>query len=123
MNKNEELKLKFETQQIDSFFDCLADILLKMSNNTLHTFPDFKKHFSKVMICRYLSMKSDLLCYAEYLNKVQMVLSNEEFYHLAYAIIPKQNSAFIKYIKKKKKEKIEKEKIDISYTTISLFDI
>lgn len=123
MNKNEELKLKIETNQIDSFFDCLADILLKLSNNKLDTFPEFKKYFSKVMVCRYLSMNSKLLYYAEYLNKVQLILSNEQFYHLAYMLIPKQNSNFIKYIKKNKKEKNTKEIIDNSFTTNMLFDI
>ena len=123
MNKNEELKLKIETKQLDSFFDCLADILLKLSNNTLDSFPDFKKYFSKVMLCRYLSMNSKLLSYSEYLNKVQMILSNEQFYHLAYNLIPKQNSAFIKYIKKNKKEKNIKEKNNNSFTTSTLFDI
>lgn len=121
---DEALKLKFETKEIDSFFDCLADILLKLSNNTLDTFPEFKKYFSKVMICRYLSMSPNLLCIAEYLNKMQLVLSNEQFYHLAYELVPKQKSGYIKYIKKPKKEKNnEKIKENLSFSSISIYDI
>ena len=101
----EELNLKFESKEITSFFDCLSDILLKLSNGQLYTYDGFKKYFSKVMICRYLSMKSSLLLYAEYLNQIQYNLTNEQFYKLTYKLIPKQNSGFIKYIKKVKKEK------------------
>jgi hypothetical protein len=122
MDKLELLKLKFESKEIDSFFDCLTDILLKLSNNTLNEFPDFKKHFSNHMICRYLSMSPKLICYAEYLNKLQLTLNSEQFYHLAYTLVPKQQSGFIKYIKKPKKDKKTEIK-DNSTTTLSIFDI
>lgn len=122
MNIDNEVILKIETKEIDTFFDCLTDILLKISGNTLDKCQNFNKCFSKVMICRYLSMSTRLLCYAEYLNKMQMVLTNKQFYHLAYNIIPKQQSAFIRYIKKPAKK--EKEiKNDTSFTNISIFDI
>jgi hypothetical protein len=124
MNNLEELNLKFESKEITSFFDCLTDILLKVSNGQLYTYDGFKKYFSKVMICRYLSMKQSLMIYAEYLNKVQYNLTNEQFYILVYNLIPKQSSGFIKYIKKSKKEKADKNIISINNTTsLSIFDL
>jgi hypothetical protein len=100
MDNLDNINLKFESKEVTSFFDCLTDILLKLSDGKLYTYDGFKKHFSKVMICRYLSMKFPLMIYAEYLNKIQYNLSNEQFYILVYNLIPKQKSGFIKYIKK-----------------------
>jgi hypothetical protein len=69
-------------------------------------------------------MSPNLLCIAEYLNKMQLVLSNEQFYHLAYELVPKQKSGYIKYIKKPKKEKNnEKIKENLSFSSISIYDI
>jgi hypothetical protein len=126
MNNLEELNLKFESKEIGSFFDCLTDILLKISNCNLHKYNGFKKHFSKVMICRYLSMKPSLMLYAEYLNQIQYNLTNEQFYILTYRLIPKQNSGFIKYIKKQKTEKnksVENNIITKSDTSLLLYDL
>lgn len=128
MDNINSLKLKFESKEIDSFFDCLADILLKVSGGNLYTYNGFKKYFSKVMICRYLSMKSTLMDYAEYLNKVQYNLSNEQFYILVYNLIPQQKTGYIKYIKKNKSEsKGNKNNTtdcsNANSTTLSIFDL
>jgi len=51
-------------------------------------------------------------------------LSPIEMYKLAYYCIPKQNSGFIKYIKKKEKKKKEDKIInDNSITKIDIFDL
>lgn len=127
MDNLNTLKLKFESKEIESFFDCLSDILLKVSGGNLYTYNGFKKYFSKVMVCRYLSMKSSLIDYAEYLNKVQYNLSNEQFYILVYNLIPQQKTGYIKYIKKvKQKDIITSNKLkedDKSSSTLSIFDL
>ena len=127
MDNINSLKLKFESKEIESFFDCLADILLKISGGNLYTYNGFKKHFSKVMICRYLSMKQSLMDYAEYLNKVQYNLTNEQFYILVYNLIPQQKTGYIKYIKKNKSTKSDKilndTSNDINSTSLSVFDL
>lgn len=121
-------KAKIAAGEIESFFDCLSDILLKLSGGTLHKkSPElFKKFFSSYMICRYISMKEELIDYAEVLNVMQGTLSSEDFYQLAYNIIPKQRSGFIKYLKKKKTEITEEEPViinDIMTTKNTLFDL
>ena len=105
---NNEKKLKqykIEHLEIDNFFDCMSDLLLKLTNGKLYKSNDFDKHFSPFMVCRYLSMSKHLLPYAEYLNTVQTILDKKCFYQLAYSLIPKQKSSFIRYIKKPKKIK------------------
>lgn len=98
-------KNKLQNGEITSFFDCLTDILLKYTNGNLVNSSDFRKHFSSFMLCRYLSMKESLLEYAEYFNMLQTTLTPEQMYILAYKLIPKQKTGFIKYIKKVKTEK------------------
>jgi hypothetical protein len=88
-----------------TFFDILSDILLKKSGGTLCDHPEFKKVFSSYMLCRYLSMRDSLLKYAELLNRYQTQIDAEQMYRLAYNIVPKQKSGFIKYIKKIKPKK------------------
>ena len=105
---NNEKKLrqyKIEHLEIDNFFDCMSDLLLKLTNGKLYKSNDFDKHFSPFMVCRYLSMNKNLLPYAEYLNTVQTILDKKCFYQLAYSLIPKQKTSFIRYIKKPKKIK------------------
>ena len=100
-----QLKLyKIEHLEIDSFFDCMSDLLLKLTNCKLYMSNDFDKYFSPYMVCRYLSMNKSLLSYAEYLNSVQTIIDKKRFYILAYSLIPKQKSSFIRYIKKPKKQ-------------------
>ena len=122
-NSIDLLKLKFENKEISSFYDCLSDILLKISGGNLYKYPEFKKYFSNFMLCRYLSMHPSLISFAEYLNKIQLKLSQEQFYKLTYFIIPKQKTGYIRYIKKVSKDKNEIESLDESFTKINIFDL
>ena len=85
-----------------NLFDIVADVLSKRSNGTLDQDPEFHKVFSSFMLVRYLSMRPSLIDAAEILNSVQGVLSPSQLYKLAYSIVPKQGSPFIKYISKRK---------------------
>lgn len=127
MSKTNETKERIESGVITSFFDCLSDLLLKYTDGKLHIISsDFNKHFSRFMVCRYLSMRTNLVNIAEYLNSMQTILTNEQFYVLAYKLIPKQSSAFIKYIKSaKQKEKIKNidNNIPSDDTNLALFDL
>lgn len=118
---------RIKNGDIQSFFDCLADILLKFSGGKLNqTSINFNKYFSPYMICRYISMKKHLIVYAQLLNTLQTVLSPVDFYKFAYTIIPKQNSAYIKYIKKMKaKQAVNNKEIINNDNTIksTLFDL
>ena len=86
-----------------TFFDILKDILLKQ-NGKLNEEPEFTKIFSSYMLVRYLSMKDNLIEYANKINGWQKILTPEDIYFWAYKNIPKQKSGFIKYIKKDKKK-------------------
>ena len=108
MTKDElkELKLCLESNILSdkgAMFEIIFNILSKCSD-TLYNADRFKENFSPFLLCRYLSMRSDLFPYAEYLSTVYSTskLSNINFYKLAYRLIPKQNNTFIRYIKKKK---------------------
>ena len=71
-------------------------------------------------------MKPSLIVYAEYLNLIQNVLTSEQFYKLAYKLIPKQKNGYIKYIKKiNKKTKINLTDEEINSNNISslLFEL
>ena len=105
INEKKLKQYKIEHLEIDSFFDCMSDILLKLTSGKLYKSNDFEKHFSPFMVCRYLSMNKNLLPFAEYLNSVQTILDKKRFYILAYSLIPKQKSSFIRYLKKTKKNK------------------
>ena len=123
---SEILKIKIQNGEITSFFDCLTDILLKYSNGNLTEARDFKKYFNSYMLCRYISMKPSLIVYTEYLNLIQNVLTSEQFYKLAYKLIPKQKNGYIKYIKKiNKKTKINLTDEEINSNNISslLFEL
>ena len=84
------------------FFDILQDILLKNSGGDLYEDTEFNKFMSNFMLVRYLSMRNTLMPYAQILNKFQCTMSSKDMYIWAYKNIPKQNSAWIKYISKKK---------------------
>lgn len=119
------VKNRIQSGDIINFFDCLTDILLKYSGGELVKSKEFRKCFSSYMLCRYISMKESLIKYAEYLNIMQTKLTAEQLYILAYKLIPKQTSGYIKYIKSnKKEEKNIEEKINNNndINTI-LFDI
>ena len=122
-NNEKRLKqYKIEHLEIDNFFDCMSDLLLKLSNGKLYKSNDFDKHFSPYMVCRYLSMNKNLLPYAEYLNTVQMILAKKCFYQLAYSLIPKQKTSFIRYIKKPKKV-VDNEVTEQKYQYNDLFEL
>jgi hypothetical protein len=120
-------KEKIKNGEITSFFDCLADILLKYSGGELVKSELFSKYFSSYMLCRYLSMRTTLLPYAEFLNFYQTSLTPEQLYKLAYSFVPKQKSGYIKYIKKLKKENEEAAENNINRCNnnmkLALFDI
>ena len=123
---SEILKIKIQNGEITSFFDCLTDILLKYSNGNLTEARDFKKYFNSYMLCRYISMKPSLIVYAEYLNLIQNVLTSEQFYKLAYKLIPKQKNGYIKYIKKinkKTKMNLTDEEINSNNISSLLFEL
>ena len=105
ITKDDETRLKLESHQFDLMWELVLDILLKISGK-LFLSENFEKIFSPYILCRYLSMNTRLIDYAIYLNSVNSNsnLSKEQFYKLAYSIIPKQQNSYIKYIKKIKKE-------------------
>lgn len=125
MTAKELQENKIKSGEITNFFDCLYDILMKCSDGKLIYTELGKKWFSPFMLCRYISMKENLIGYAEYLNLMQSKLSPEQFYQLAYKLIPKQKSGYIKYIKKqnKKTEKNIEEIINSNNMNTTLFDI
>ena len=113
MTKADELKLRLESNEIIAMYEIVINILLKYSD-TLYLADNFNSLFTPYILCRYLSMKTSLMPYAEYLNTINSTskLSNVEFYKLAYALIPKQKNSFIKYIKKiEKKNSKDKDNI------------
>ena len=79
------------------------------------------------MLCRYLSMKESLIEYAEYFNMLQGILTNEQIYILAYKLIPKQKSGYIRYLKKTNKNDKENNQENINSNndeiTNNLFDL
>ena len=87
-----------------TFFDILKDILLKQ-NGELHQTQGFDQVFSPFMVVRYLSMKPNLLRYANQINQFNKTncFTPEQIYLWCYNNIPKQTNGYIKYIKKKKK--------------------
>jgi hypothetical protein len=127
INSQEFLKNKILSGEIETFFDCLADILLKYSNGKLIESDKFKKVFSPYMLCRYLSMRESLVEYAEYFNLLQGTLTSEQIYLLAYNSTPKQNTGYIKYLKKTNKSNQEKNQENINSNNdelnINLFEL
>lgn len=121
----EILKNKIISGEISSFFDCLSDILLKYSNGNLINATEFKKYFNSYMLCRYISMKPALIEYAECLNMLQTKLTQEQMFLLAYKLIPKQSSGFIKYLKKEKNntEEMSNEIINSNNINTVLFEL
>ena len=118
MTKEEldELKLQLESNVFPDnggMFCIMINILAKCSDN-LYEAEDFYKYFSPYVLCKYLSMREDLMPYGEYLSTVFSTakLTNLQFYKLAYQLIPKKKFLFIKYLKSQKEEKIENNRIN-----------
>lgn len=124
---NNELKLKLESNEFSAMYELVADVLMKVSGGNLDKCESFQKLFSPYLLCRYLSMRDDLIAYAHLLNTINTnsKLTNAQFYKLAYNLVPKQRNGFIKYIKKPEKKKTIKEDDQISNIDqkTSLFDL
>ena len=126
---NNELKLKLESHEFSAMYELVADILQKVSGGNLHECDAFQKVCSPYLLCRYISMREDLIDYAHLLNVVNSnsKLTNEQFYKFAYNLIPKQRNGYIKYIKKPEKKKSkqkEDENFELSFKQrTSLFDL
>ncbi len=90
-----------------TIFDIVGDVLVK-KNGHLDEDPEFHRAFSAFMLVRYLSMRPSLIEHAEILNSLQGVLSPSQVYRLAFSMVPKQSSPYIKYISKKKSDKKKK---------------
>lgn len=91
-----------------TIFDILTDIL-KNKTGKLYLEPDFNKAYSPYMINRYLSMRKDLVRYADFLNKYSKNMTNLNMYFYLVDNVPRSSNSFIKYIKKNKEKKNEKE--------------
>ena len=128
-----ELKTRIEVDNIKGFSDIYADILLKISGGTLWKSPMFNK-FMPYIFCRFLSMRPDLMIYAQMFNQLQGIITPKQMYIMAYKYIPKQKNPFTAYIKKKKddaededindltKEK-SSQRININKTSLSIFEL
>ena len=89
----------------NNFYEILSDILMKKSGGNMWEDASFRSGFSSFMLARYLSMRDELMPYAQMINKYQSTLEPEQVYKWAYSVIPKQRNGYIKYIAKKKKTK------------------
>lgn len=119
--------IKLKSNEFSAMWEIVTDILLKVSGRLYENQEEFQKVFSPFLLCRFLSMRPDLIGYADLLNTISSnsKLTNVQFYKLAYNLIPKQRFGYVKYIKKLKKQKEEKtnEEINISKEKSSLFDL
>ena len=100
-NQFDKIRVKLEVNEFEFFYELVVDMLAKISGK-LYLSSKFDSLFSPYMLCRYISMRQDLLKYAELLNFVNSTskLTKIQFYKLAYAVLPKSEYVFIKYIKK-----------------------
>lgn len=126
--KIDPIKVKITDGEISYMYEIVTDICMKYSGGIVCNFEDFEKVFSKYLLCRYISMKPAFIEYANYLNLIdsQDLLTNKQFYKLAYSLIPKQNNGFIRYLKKlgKKEAKDTELKINnLNSDTNQLYDI
>lgn len=90
-----------------TIFDILKDVLTTKKGN-LHESPDFSKVYSNYMLARYLSMRSELIQYGQWLNQYGTVMSSENCYKFLVKMVPKSKVPYIQYLKSKKEVK-EKE--------------
>lgn len=124
---SDEVRLKLESNEFSAMFELVIDICMKYSGE-LYKSENFEKLFSPYILCRYISMRHNLIDYANILNIVNSTskLSKKQFYIFAYKLIPKQSNSFIKYIKKKEKQNVSKSIINNTNendTKLSLFDL
>ena len=78
---NNELKMKLESNEFSAMFELVIDICMKYSGR-LYESDNFDKLFSPYILCRYISMRKNLIEYANILNIVNSTakLSKKQFY-------------------------------------------
>ena len=87
-----------------TIFDVLKDVI-KDKSGVLVESSEFESGFNTYMIARYLSMRTSLMPYAQWLNQFGGVLPKSSQYKFLIDNVPQSNNCFIKYLKKPKKEK------------------
>lgn len=87
-----------------TIFDILNDIL-RDKTGKLHLQPGFEKEFKTFGLAKWLSMRNDLMPYADFLNSNAKILTKVDAYKALVTMIPPTNSTWIKYIKKDKTDK------------------
>lgn len=86
-------------------FDALGNILHHKSENVFQkhvSMEDFEKQFPRYMVLRYLSMSKEEDVFKLILENqlsLERIPSNRLVYRFLMDVVPKQNSAFIRYIK------------------------
>ena len=88
-------------------FDVLKDVITEKTGKLLED-PSFDKDFNSFMIARFLSMRSDLMIYGNWINQYGSSLTNENIYRFLLDNIPYSRNSFVHYIKKNPKKKKEK---------------
>lgn len=84
-----------------TIFDILTDII-KNKTGKLYLQADFEKTYNPYMVDRYLSMRKDLVKYADFLNKYSKNMTHTNQYFYLVDNVPRSSNPFIKYIKKTK---------------------
>jgi len=89
------------TPNVKGLFDHIKQIREKRDPNYFNTLTEAdKKTWSNYMICRFLSMQSELVEAINDLQAYQVKLTPEQFYKLCIAVVP-QSRGFHPYIKGK----------------------
>lgn len=127
-SEDEETILKLKSHEFSAMWEVMVDIMLKVSGTLYENEENFRKVFSPYLLCRFLSMRENLVGYANLLSSIasNSRLTNEQFYRLAYRLIPKQKSAHIRYLKKQAKGKADgakAEEVNSPNEKLSLFDL
>jgi len=121
MRDKDKILVDIESKQINSTFDVVRDVMLKISGN-LDEAPNFSKVFSAKTFVRTLSMDFKMIDFALLLDKLYVsgALTPREIYKFAYSAIPKRTSYYCEYIKK------QPQKNDVSAINnadITIFDL
>lgn len=92
-----------------TIFQILDDVI-RDKTGKLSDDPMFENDFNVFMLARYLSMRRDLVKYADFVNRYSKYLTVLNIYHYLLDNIPRSDRPFIKYISKKKDVKDGDEK-------------
>lgn len=84
-----------------TIFDIIKDIIKDKKGNLADDM-DFEKEFNPYLLARFLSMRKNLIIYADYINMYSSLIDKKSLYEFLIKTIPKSNNYFIKYMKKKK---------------------